>query len=188
MGVYDDYVLQTFYDKNGKPETAKPRQCRICWIQNDFPPFTELEKICNSTYKTIRKYSSIYNWDAIREKAIDLKAQQDQEELKKKQSETLTKLDKTNDKRLDALDRQLDSLLKQLENPSLTDKELYLIRKEIREVVKEYHSVQNDKLRTVNLPEKINDRQDFKHTGEVGMNVRLKKLLDPDNIKNAGKK
>ena len=183
MGVYDDYILQTFYDKNGKAETPKPRQCRICWMQNNFPPLVELEKICNSTYKTLRNYSSDYNWNAIKEKGINLKAQQDQEELKERQRETLEKLDATNDRRIKILDEQVDYILDKLEDPDLYEEQKQSLRKELSELIKTYHLVQNDKLRTVNLPDKINDRQEHKHSGDLGMSVRLKNFLNPDNVK-----
>ena len=187
MGVYDEYILQSFPDKDGKPETARPKQCRLCWIQNNYPPFPELEKICNSTLKTIQKYSSIYNWNSIRQKATELKAQQDQEELQQKQKETLTNLDEKNDKRLQILDEQIEEITNQLTKPETTEQDKEKLRKELREIIKDYHLVQNDKLRTVNLPDKINDKQDHKHSGELELSVRLKKYLGPDNIKNAGK-
>ena len=79
MSEYEDYILQYFYDKDGNKETNKPRECRLCWIHNGYPPFTELEKICNSTYKTIMRYSSRFNWNAIRQKAKELKVNADNE-------------------------------------------------------------------------------------------------------------
>ena len=73
MSEYEDYILQYFADDNGKLETNKPRECRLCWIKNGYPPFEELAKICNSTLKTIKNYSSNFNWKAIRQKAENLK-------------------------------------------------------------------------------------------------------------------
>ena len=182
MSEYEDYILQYFYDKDGNKETNKPRECRICWIKNDYPPFEELEKICNSKLKTIQKYSSLYNWKAIRQKATDLKAKADIEELAKKQKETLENLDALNDKMRTDLESQLDEINQSLQNPDLTDKERYLYRQEKRDVMKDLKGLQSNKLRTVNLPDKINDRQDHKHTGELDINVRLKKYLKPENI------
>jgi len=182
MSEYEEYILQYFYDKNGNKETNKPRECRICWIRNDYPPFKELEKICNSTYKTILKYSSLYNWDSIRKKATDLKAKADIEELSRKQSETLTKLDNLNNQLYEDLVNQLIEVNELLKNPNLTDKERYLFRQEKRDIIKDIRGLQPNKLRTVNLPDKINDKQDHKHSGELEVNVRLKKYLKPENI------
>lgn len=186
MSEYEEYILQYFYDKDGNKETNKPRECRICWIRNDYPPFEELEKICNSKLKTIQKYSSIYNWKAIRQKATDLKAKADIEELVKKQKETLLLLDEVNDESIQELQLQLQQLKQKLSNPELTEKDQYLIRQEIRDVIKDLKGMQANKLRTVNLPDKINDKQDHKHSGELDVNVRLKKILKPENITQVG--
>lgn len=186
MSEYEEYILQHFSDKDGNLETNKPRECRICWIRNGYPPFTELEKICNSTYKTIMVYSSRWNWAAIRKKATDLKVKADQEAEKQKQKEKLDNWDKVNEELLEDLQQQLKEVDDTLEDPTLTDKDRYLLRKEKREIIKEIRSLQPNSLRTVNLPDKINDRQDHKHTGEIDIGVRMKKFLNPDNIKKAG--
>jgi hypothetical protein len=186
MSEYEEFILQRFSDSEGNLETNKPRECRLCWIRNDYPPFEELEKICNSTLKTIRTYSSRFNWKAIRQKATDLKAKADIEELAKRQRETLTELDALNDKMREDLEGQLDELNKLLENPILSDKERYLLRQEKRDIIKELKGLQSNKLRTVNLPDKINDKQDHKHSGELEVSVRLKKYLDPKNITKTG--
>ena len=44
------------------------------------------------------------------------------------------------------------------------------------------HKLQEDNLRDANLPKVINDKQDHKHSGELDLNVRLKKYLKPSNI------
>ena len=177
MTAYEDYILQYFPDKEGNLETNKPRECRLCWFKNGFPPFEELAKICNSTLKTIKKYSSIYNWKGIRAKAEDIKAEVELEEQKKRQENTLKQLDEKNDKRLAVLDNQLEEIDKLLEDPTLSDLERRELRKEQREIIKEYHNVQNDKLRTVNLPEKINDKQEHQHKGVVDLDLHLKAFL-----------
>ena len=107
MSEYEDYILQYFPDKDGNLETNKPRECRLCWIKNGYPPFEKLEKICNSTLKTIQKYSSLYNWKGIRQKAEDLKAKADIEALQQKQKEKLDKWDSVNESLLKELQSQL---------------------------------------------------------------------------------
>ena len=51
------------------------------------------------------------------------------------------------------------------------------LRKEQRDIIKEYHLVQNDKLRTVNLPDKLNDKQEHQHKGVVDLDLHLKAFL-----------
>lgn len=187
MSIVDDFILQRFPHKDtGKLETDKPYECRQCWFKNGFPPFKELAKICNSTENTINNYNSSYNWKAIRQKATDLQAKADLEEQREKQKQTLKTLDTANDKRLEILDKQVDEILDTLEDPTLTDQERSELRRELRTIIKDYHLVQIDKLRTVGLPDKINDKQDHKHSGEIDVGVRMKKFLNPDNIKKAG--
>ena len=182
MGEYEDYILQYFPDKEGNLETNKPRECRLCWIKNGYPPFTELSKICNSTYKTILKYSSLYNWAAIRKKAEDLKAKAETEAQRQKQKEKLDQWDQVNEDLLEDLRNQLKEVNDKLKQPTLTDEQSYLLRREKREIIKEIRSLQPNSLRTVNLPDKINDKQDHKHSGEIGLNHRMKKFLNPENI------
>ena len=182
MSEYEDYILQSFPDKDGNLETNKPKECRLCWIKNGYPPFEELAKICNSTLKTIKKYSSLYNWKAIRQKAEDLKAKADLELLQQKQKEKLENWDKVNEDLLEDYQQQRKEIKQSLKNPELTDGQKAFLRKELREVNKEIRSLQANSLRTVNLPEKINDKQDHKHSGEIGLNHRMKKFLNPENI------
>ena len=182
MGEYEDYILQYFLDEDGKPETNKPRECRLCWIKNGYPPFEELEKICNSTLRTIQTYSSRFNWKGIRKKAEDLKAKADLEALQKKQKEKLENWDRVNEDLLGDLQDQLKEVDDTLEDPTLTDEQRYLLRREKREIIKEIRSLQPNSLRTVNLPDKINDKQDHKHSGEIGLNHRMKKFLKTENI------
>lgn len=186
MTAYDDYILQYFPDKDGNLETNKPRECRLCWIKNGYPSFEELAKICNSTLKTIQKYSSLFNWKSIRQKAEDLKAKAELEAQQKKQKEKLEQWDSVNENLLEDLQQQLKEVKDTLKNPTLTDKDRYLLRREKREIIKEIRSLQSNSLRTVNLPDKINDKQDHKHSGEIDIGVRMKKFLNPDNIKKAG--
>lgn len=182
MSEYEDYILQYFYDKDGNKETNKPRECRLCWIHNGYPPFTELEKICNSTYKTIMSYSSRFNWNAIRQKATELKVKADNELLQQKQKETLDNWNSVNETILEDLLEQLTEVNEKLKNPNLTDEERYLFRREKRDIIKQILPIQPNSLRTVNLPGTINDKQDHKHSGELELNVRLKKYLKPENI------
>lgn len=182
MSEYEDYILQHFPDKDGNLETNKPRECRLCWIRNDYPPFPELEKICNSTYKTIMSYSSRWNWDGIRKKATDLKTKADLEALQQKQKEKLDNWDKVNEEILEDYQGQRKEIKEELERPDLTEGQRASLRKELREINKEIRSLQANSLRTVNLPEKINDKQDHKHSGEIGLNHRMKKFLNPENI------
>ena len=182
MSEYEDFILQRFADKDGNLETNKPRECRICWIKNGYPPFEELEKICNSTLKTIQKYSSIYNWKAIREKATDLKAKADLEELQKYQTDTLKRLRKTNKQRTTRWSNRLNVLEERLNNPDITPEEEERIINEMLRIDDRLHKLQSDILRDANLPDRINDKQDHKHSGELELNVRLKKYLKPENI------
>jgi hypothetical protein len=183
MSEYEDYILQYFPDKDGKLETNKPRECRLCWIRNGYPSYTELEKICNSTYKTIMTYSSRFNWGAIRQKATDLqaKAEVDAEEQYKK--DKLAKWDSVNETLLDSLMKEFEKVKKELENPNLTDEEKQLLVKRMLDISKEIRSLQPNSLRTANLPGTLNDKQDHKHSGEIEFSVRMKKFLSPDNIK-----
>lgn len=182
MSEYEDFILQKFQDQNGKLETPKQRECRLCWIKNDYPTYSELEKICNSTLKSIQNYSHRFNWKAIKDKALDLKTKAEVEELRERQRKTLDELDALNNQMILDLQNQLDNINHKLEAPDLTDKDAYLYRQEQREIIKTMKIAQGNKLRTVNLPEKINPVQDHKHTGEVEMNIRLKKYLRPSNI------
>ena len=182
MGEYEDYIMQYFLDEDGKPETNKPRECRLCWIKNGYPPFEELEKICNSTLKTIKNYSSRFNWKAIRQKAEDLKTKADIERLEQKQKEKLENWDKVNEDLLEDYQQQRKEIKEELKNPELTEGQKAFLRKELREINKEIRSLQPNSLRTVNLPEKINDKQDHKHSGELVLNHRMKKFLNPENI------
>ena len=123
MSAYNDYILQHFADKEGKLETNKPYECRLCWFKNDYPPFKELEKICNSTEKTIQKYSSLFNWKAIRQKAEDLKQEDELREQKQRQTDTLTQLDEINNKRLRLLDDQIIEVTNKLQDPLIDEDE-----------------------------------------------------------------
>ena len=177
MTAYDDYILQSFPDEDGNLETNKPKQCRICWFQNGYPPFNELAEICNSTEKTIRTYSSRFNWKSIRAKAEDIKSEVELEEQKKRQDEAIKTLDEKNNKRLQILDTQLEEIDNLLASDTLSDLERSELRKEQRDIIKEYHLVQNDKLRTVNLPDKLNDKQEHQHKGVVDLDLHLKAFL-----------
>ena len=73
-----------------------------------------------------------------------------------------------------------------LDNPNLTYDEEKLIMDEILEIDKRLSKLEEDKLRDANLPKVINDKQDHKHSGEIDIGVRMKKFLNPDNIKKAG--
>ena len=159
MSEYEDYILQYFADDNGKLETNKPRECRLCWIKNGYPPFEELAKICNSTLKTIKNYSSNFNWKAIRQKAEDLKIKAELEAQQEKQKEKLEKWDKVNEDLLEELQQQLDEVNEKFESPDITDGQAAFLRKEKREIIKEIRSLQSNSLRTVNLPDKINNLQ-----------------------------
>ena len=159
MSEYEDYILQYFADDNGKLETNKPRECRLCWIKNGYPPFEELAKICNSTLKTIKNYSSNFNWKAIRQKAENLKIKAELEAQQEKQKEKLEKWDKVNEDLLEELQQQLNEVNEKLESPDITDGQAAFLRKEKREIIKEIRSLQPNSLRTVNLPEKINNLQ-----------------------------
>lgn len=182
MSEYEDFILQRFPDKDGNLETNKPRECRICWIRNGYPPFEELEKICNSTLKTIQNYSSRFNWKAIREKATDLKAKADLEELHEYQTETLKRLRKTNKQRTTRWTNRLNVLEERLNQPDITPEEEDRIINEMLRIDDRLHKLQEDVLRDANLPKVINDKQDHKHSGELDLNVRLKKYLKPSNI------
>lgn len=159
MSEYEDYILQYFADDNGKLETNKPRECRLCWIKNGYPPFKELAKICNSTLKTIKNYSSNFNWKAIRQKAENLKIKAELEAQQEKQKEKLEKWDKVNEDLLEELQQQLNEVNEKFESPDITDGQAAFLRKEKREIIKEIRSLQSNSLRTVNLPEKINNLQ-----------------------------
>ena len=159
MSEYEDYILQYFADDNGKLETNKPRECRLCWIKNGYPPFEELAKICNSTLKTIKNYSSNFNWKAIRQKAENLKIKAELEAQQEKQKEKLEKWDKVNEELLEELQQQLDEVNEKFESPDITDGQAAFLRKEKREIIKEIRSLQSNSLRTVNLPDKINNLQ-----------------------------
>lgn len=159
MSEYEDYILQYFADDNGKLETNKPRECRLCWIKNGYPPFEELAKICNSTLKTIKNYSSNFNWKAIRQKAENLKIKAELEAQQEKQKEKLEKWDKVNEDLLEELQQQLDEVNEKFESPDITDGQAAFLRKEKREIIKEIRSLQSNSLRTVNLPDKINNLQ-----------------------------
>lgn len=159
MSEYEDYILQYFADDNGKLETNKPRECRLCWIKNGYPPFEELAKICNSTLKTIKNYSSNFNWKAIRQKAENLKIKAELEAQQEKQKEKLEKWDKVNEDLLEELQQQLNEVNEKLESPDITDGQAAFLRKEKREIIKEIRSLQSNSLRTVNLPDKINNLQ-----------------------------
>lgn len=159
MSEYEDYILQYFADDNGKLETNKPRECRLCWIKNGYPPFEELAKICNSTLKTIKNYSSNFNWKAIRQKAENLKIKAELEAQQEKQKEKLEKWDKVNEDLLEELQQQLNEVNEKFESPDITDGQAAFLRKEKREIIKEIRSLQPNSLRTVNLPEKINNLQ-----------------------------
>ena len=186
MSEYEDYILQYFYDKDGNKETNKPRECRLCWIKNGYPPFTELEKICNSTYKTIMSYSSRFNWAAIREKATNLQAKAEVEAEEEYKKEKLSKWDNVNERILADLLFDLDEINTKLQSDNLTEEERALLRKDKRDTIKEIRSVQPNSLRTANLPATLNDKQDHKHSGEIEFSVRMKKFLSPDNITKAG--
>ena len=186
MGAYEDYILQYFPDKEGNLETNKPRECRICWIKNGYPPFEELAEICNSTLKTIKKYSSIYNWKGIRQKAEDIKAQDELEEERIYQKKTINELRETNRKRKERFEKRLRVLDERLDNSNLTYEEEKLIMDEVIEIDKRLTKLEEDRLRDANLPKVINDKQDHKHSGEIDIGVRMKKFLNPNNIKKAG--
>lgn len=177
MSAYNEYILQHFADKEGNLETNKPYECRLCWFKNDYPPFKELEKICNSTEKTIKTYSSRFNWKAIRQKAEDLKQEDELREQKERQTNALKELDETNDMRLKELGNQVTEVKALLHDPNITDEEKRELRKELREILKDYHLVQKDKLRTVNLPDKLNDKQEHQHKGVVDLDLHLKAFL-----------
>ena len=83
---------------------------------------------------------------------------------------------------MEDLQDQLKEVDDTLEDPTLTDEQRYLLRREKREIIKEIRSLQPNSLRTVNLPDKINDKQDHKHSGEIGLNHRMKKFLKTENI------
>ena len=175
MSEYEEYILQYFADNNGKLETNKPRECRLSWIKNGYPPFEELAKICNSTLKTIKYYSSNFNWKAIRQKAENLKIKAELEAQQEKQKEKLEKWDKVNEDLLEELQQQLNEVNEKLESPDITDGQAAFLRKEKREIIKEIRSLQPNSLRTVNLPDKINNLQmdavvDAKVDSEVTVN------------------
>ena len=186
MSEYEDFILQRFPDKDGNLETNKPRECRICWIKNGYPSFEELEKICNSTLKTIQKYSSLYNWKAIRQKATDLKAKADLEAEQQYQQDTLKKLRKTNKQRTTRWTNRLKVLEERLGNPNITIEEEEHIINEMLRIDDRLHKLQEDILRDANLPKVINDKQDHKHSGEIEFNHRLRKILKPENITQVG--
>lgn len=177
MSAYNDYILQHFADKEGNLETNKPYECRLCWFKNDYPPFKELEKICNSTLRTIESYSSRFNWKAIRQKAEDLKQEDELQQQKQRQEDALKQLDSINDKRLKILDEQIEEVTTKLKDETLSDDDKKELRKELREILKDYHLVQKDKLRTVNLPDKLNDKQEHQHKGVVDLDLHLKAFL-----------
>jgi hypothetical protein len=176
MSDYEDYILEYFPDKDGNLETNKPRECRLCWIKNGYPPFEELAKICNSTLKTIQSYSSRFNWKSIRQKAEDLKAKAETEAQQKKQKEKLEKWDKVNEDLLGELQQQLKEVNDNLNSLGVSDGQAAFLRKEKREIIKEIRSLQPNSLRTVNLPDKINNLQvdaavDAKIESEVTVNL-----------------
>ena len=178
MSEYEDYILQYFADDNGKLETNKPRECRLCWIKNGYPPFEELAKICNSTLKTIKNYSSNFNWKAIRQKAENLKIKAELEAQQEKQKEKLEKWDRVNEELLEELQQQLNEVNEKFESPDITDGQAAFLRKEKREIIKEIRSLQSNSLRTVNLPDKINNLQmDAVVDAKVDANVTVN-LLD----------
>ena len=181
MDKVDEYILQRFPNKKGKEETNKPYECRQAWFNNDFPSFKDLEKICNTKETTIQNYSSEYRWKTIRQKAQDLQAELDREKEKEKQTQGLNNLDDINDIKINGLLSQAEYLEKKLKDP-LSEFEKKEIRQELRQIYNSLSQAQKDKLRTLKLPEKINDKQDHKHTGQFEMNHRMKKFLDPKNI------
>lgn len=178
MSRADDYILQRFPNKiTGKLETDRPYRCRQEWFNNNFPTFEKLAKLCGVSERSISTYSFQYGWKNIRRKFEDLRAEVEQEELKQRQEDTLKQLDEKNDKRLEVLDKQLNEIEELLENPGLEEGMKFALRKEQREIIKEYHNVQNDKLRTVNLPSKLNDKQEHQHKGVVDLDLHLKAFL-----------
>ena len=88
-----------------------------------------------------------------------------------------SKDDEKNNKRLQILDTQLEEIDNLLASDTLSDLERSELRKEQRDIIKEYHLVQNDKLRTVNLPDKLNDKQEHQHKGVVDLDLHLKAFL-----------
>jgi hypothetical protein len=145
-------------------------------IKNGYPPFEELAKICNSTLKTIQSYSSRFNWKSIRQKAEDLKAKAETEAQQKKQKEKLEKWDKVNEDLLGELQQQLKEVNDNLNSLGVSDGQAAFLRKEKREIIKEIRSLQPNSLRTVNLPDKINNLQvdaavDAKIESEVTVNL-----------------
>ena len=102
--------------------------------------------------------------------------------MEQKQKEKLEKWDEVNEDLLEDYQQQRKEIKEELKNPELTEGQKAFLRKELREINKEIRSLQPNSLRTVNLPEKINDKQDHKHSGELVLNHRMKKFLNPENI------
>ena len=179
MSRADDYFLQRVPHKcTGKLETDRPYRCRQEWVKHDFPSFEELSSLCGVSLNSINTYSKVYGWKGIRQKFEDIRAEIELEAQKQRQEDTLKLLDGKNDKRLALLDKQLDEIEDKLTDLSLTDEERAELRKEQRDIIKEYHNVQVDKLRTVNLPAKLNDKQEHQHKGVVDLDLHLKAFLE----------
>ena len=80
------------------------------------------------------------------------------------------------------LESQLNEINDQLNDTGLSEGQRAFLRKEKREIMEKIFKLQPNLLRTVNLPDKINDKQDHKHSGEIEIGVRMKKFLSPNNI------
>lgn len=177
MDIVDEYILQRFpHKETGKPETAKPYECRICWHRNNYPTAKELSKICNSTEKSIHNYMSWYEWTAIKEKALELQIKQDQIDLRERQKDEEEEERRINDKSREIAEAYLEYLLELRNDPTLSFDERKEIEREIRETRRELSAIQRDKRTTEHLPNAYKDitadvtvesEQNITVTGEI---------------------
>lgn len=68
----EEYIKQRFTDDNGHRETNNQYLCRLKWFELGCPKLNKFANKTNKSYKTIRAFSSRYNWQNIRTKAIEL--------------------------------------------------------------------------------------------------------------------
>ena len=68
----EEFIKQRFTDTNGNRETNDQYICRLKWFELGCPKYNKFANKTDYTYGTIRKISSKYNWQTIRQKAIEL--------------------------------------------------------------------------------------------------------------------
>ena len=68
----DEFINQTFKDKDGIRENPYQQLCRKKWFELGCPPLKKFSESQSFKYQTIRKYSSQFRWNRILEQAITL--------------------------------------------------------------------------------------------------------------------